>query len=402
MTAFFFPLACMCVCAYYVFKVSLRHLAIGWLIGNELRVTGHSAQAVTACHRLVGRRGWQGIFSRRAHRVRWPRRSACLWARTRVQKVHLTRCSCTVPTNRALDAAQWKAARRWATDYARRLDEGREVAGSYQAVYQKSRRTICSWIEQARYNWIAAGMPGTGPAFPPLDRPEEMHAWWVGNMTNAAPAILLTLATPGAATSGPAQAPRAAASSARADKGTSPAGAASEVDGAREDAAGTAVVPPAGRGAGATAHGPIDTSGLAPMDLESAYQAQSRYVAEACHRYDVTRARREPAATAAELKTLGDERNAAIETLRKMKADLERAQMARGHLVALPEIRKELAPLLTGIAADFLRTLVQEAGFPQDRATALADRCFERLRNTRFGTAAAAPIAPTTAPPLAA
>jgi hypothetical protein len=305
-----------------------------------------------------------------------------------------------VPNARALDAAQWKAARRWRTDYARSLDEGREVAGSYQATYGKSRRTICSWIEQARYNWIAAGMPTTGPVFPPLDRPAEMHGWWVGHMTNAAPAILLSLASGQVPASHSAAGGPAAATDAPAGESSSVAPADAPPDSVVASPAAPrprATVPAA---PAPTAHPPIETAGLAPMDLERAYAAQQRYVAEACHRYDVTRARRNPPATAPELKTLGDERNAAINTLRLLKADLERAQIATGHLIALPEVRKQLAPLLTGIAADFLRTLVQEAGFPPERATQLADRCFERLRTTRFG--AAALPQPATAPPLAA
>ena len=129
------------------------------------------------------------------------------------------------------------------------------------------------------------------------------------------------------------------------------------------------------------------------MDLEQAYTAQQRYVAAACRRYDEAV---EKKATSVELKVLAEERNKSIETLRKLRADLDAAAREQGRLVSLPELRGELAPIFESIASSFLRTLRNDVGLSPDRARQLADACFSDLRASRFAPPS------TAAPPLAA
>lgn len=60
----------------------------------------------------------------------------------------------------------------------------KETYKHYESIYGKKTRTLKWWVEQGR---SAAG----GPDLPPLDRPEEMPAWWERVMTQSCPRSVL-------------------------------------------------------------------------------------------------------------------------------------------------------------------------------------------------------------------
>lgn len=81
-------------------------------------------------------------------------------------------------------------------------DSYRKTYKEYVAIYGKQQRTIKWWVGQGK---SAEG----GPDLPPLDRPEEMPAWWARCMKQKCPASVLDAAR--AASADPAKTPPAPA-----------------------------------------------------------------------------------------------------------------------------------------------------------------------------------------------
>lgn len=231
----------------------------------------------------------------------------------------------------------------------------------YASTIGVKERGLKKWIHTARTNWIAAGCPAGGPSFPPLDQPEKLLEWRLANMSY----------TPSTTTYGLA------------------AGAASPTT---KPADQTGAPPaPAPRAL-------VNIAEVRPMKFADAVERQERYVGAAMAAYDAALMR--PGVSAAELNTLGKERDNALATLRACQSDLAKAELERGDRPHLNDIRAELAPLLSHLALSFIDLLVDRIGLPRGRARELADEWFRELTTSRFTAgdpAAAQPPSPVAA-----
>lgn len=243
------------------------------------------------------------------------------------------------------DEAAWAAALKHEPKYQRRLREYADTVGVKE-------RGLKKWIEKARLNWIAAGCPAGGPAFPPLDDPAKLLEWRMAHMSNA---------------SAKTHAAAASASSAAPGATPPPAGA----------APGDAPPPPPPQ-----TRAPIDLANTPRTTFRDAVANQERRVTAINAAYE--KALASGTATTAELALLSKELDSAVTTLRQCQTELNKADLELGDRPHLSDIRATLAPLLHDLGVNLLEFLVERIGLPRARARELTDELFRDLHAHQF------------------
>ncbi len=238
----------------------------------------------------------------------------------------------------------------------------------YCPIYETNERGIKVWLKKGR----DAGDPV------PLDDAEAMPGWWRRNSPQTVPAKLILAAQRAAAVRGAAADPAAIAPVAPPAPDSPAPPVAPTVSPARAPALPAPTQTPRSSVV-------LDDS-TEGITLADAMPRLERMLAHAILDYEAKA--KDPLADESSM-VLADARlNKAIERHRKLESTLNEMAQKRGDLVAVAELRPQLAAIFARLAGTLVEDTMQTFAVSRPAAVAFADAWFGRVRELPFGDAA--------------
>lgn len=240
----------------------------------------------------------------------------------------------------------------------------------YTALYETSLRGI--------HTWLAKGRAIDPPDLPPLDDPAALLLWWPRHMRHRPPARLLHAAK------------RAGDAGKNRDSLAAPVAvypgmaAAEPVAAAAMPAIASPAMPPA-------LDLPAEGADTSVEDLRRAIRFEEDALKRLQARYASFSSALNPDEN--ELSLLETRIQACFKNITECRRRLTDDQLKRRELIALADIRAELAPLLSRMHGALVNDLVAHLSITRPAATDFADHWFATLRETRFYTHVTAPPA---------
>lgn len=246
----------------------------------------------------------------------------------------------------------------------------------YCSIYETNERGIKVWLKKGR--------DASDPV--PLDDPQAMPAWWTRNSPQVVPSKLIVAAQRAAATAGAASAPALPTAAAPSTPVAPSLPPGTEVHSgpppARPPPSPPPAAPPAPRSSVVL---DASTEGLT---LADALPRLQRVLSHALLDYEAKASA--PTADEASITLAANRLDKVLERHRKLEITLIESAQKRGDLVAVLELRTQLAAVFARLSGTLVDYAVTELGISRPAAIAFVDGWFAQVRDLPFGDTATA------------